>query len=901
MTPRSPRFARLLLELTLPPEEREFVVGDLEEIFAARVASGVSARAARREYWRAAFTTVVSLRRPGTRVAASGATGSNRAIGRARLLPVFRDAWRSVTLQLGPTGLVVATLAIGISVSTVMFAVANWLILRPIPGVQTPDRLVTVWASLPEGGLRPISESDRDHLERQSTSFERLAGHWTMPVHVVAPVSREPIRLQAQIVSAHYFDVLGPRVVALGRGFSEVVPGEPGQSPVAVISDRLWRRQFAGDTSAIGQAFLLNRQSVTLIGVATRGFHGIQRTDNADVWVPVTAHRIGLPVDSRDLLSDRRAALYYSLIGRLRPDASPATAETELSHFLGTLTAANPGDRWLPQLRFVADPAYSASPLPTVRARVTESVTILFSAAVLLLVLTSVNAGGLMLVRALSRQRDIAVRLALGATRGTIIAQCVIESLLLSLAGAATAMLVARLALSLLAGAVIYPDLPPLGTIGIDGWTFAFALGVATFAAAGAAVAPVLVVMRGEVSAADLSLKATHGRRHRFARQTLAAAQAALSLILLLGALLLLRSLIELRRIDPGFDVRPLVVFSVDPGLQGYDTAARGRFYRDLLSRVRDMPVLESASIASWRPFFFALSLPVVRPADRPNTEGIRAEANGIGTHYFRTLGIRVVDGHEFVDADLAAEGDGRVIVNESLARRLFGTPLAAGRHVLIEGRKNPSEVAGVVADVRSRTLREPPPLQMYWPFGRSLPPGSANVLVRTRAAPSEMVLHLRSAVHAVDPTMPIVETLGVSEAIDQHLAEPVLLGRLSGIFAILGALLCGLGIYGLLGRLVVERRPEFAIRLALGATPRNVLRIVISDSVRLAVVGVVIGMVGAYWLVPLIRSRLFGVSPLDGFSFAAAGAGIVALAVVAAVIPARRAARVDPILALKN
>jgi hypothetical protein len=272
-----------------------------------------------------------------------------------------------------------------------------------------------------------------------------------------------------------------------------------------------------------------------------------------------------------------------------------------------------------------------------------------------------------------------------------------------------------------------------------------------------------------------------------------------------------------------------------------------------------------------------------------------------VGADYFGTLGIPLADGQEFADSDFLTPSGGRIIVSESLARQLFGTALVAGRQVLIESWKTPAEIAGVVADVRSRILREPPPLQMYVPIRRTNPPGSANILVRTSAPPDVLMPRLRNAVHTLDATAPVVEMLTLSDAIDQHLAEPVLLGRLSGVFAFFATLLSGLGIYGLFGRMVVERRPEFAIRLALGATPGRVLRLVVSDALRLSVLAVALGMTAAWWLVPLLRERLFGVSPLDGLSFAAAGAAIVGVALVAALLPARRAARVNPIAALRE
>jgi predicted permease len=924
--PTSPRLARRLLEWLLPSAEREFVIGDLEETFAAHLAAGVPVRAARHAYWRAALTSIASLRARtsaastndlGEAAAADGTVGA-RSLGaldsgcRAdrrpervrRALAVFRNAWRGLMLQPGYTALVAATLALGIGVSTVMFAVADWLVLRPIAGVQDPDRLVTVWASRPPY-LSPIAEAERADLESQTSSFQGLAGYWTTPIHVLAPAASEARRLQAQLVSGAYFDLLGPRVIARGRGFTEDEGRDAGQAAVAIISHRMWRRDFDADPSVLGHSFIVNRQPVTVVGVATNGFHGVQRTDDVDVWLPVAAHRIALPLRQGNLVSERRAALYYALVGRLQPGSAAQAAEEELTIVRQRLIDADPASRRFQQIHLVLDTAYSAPPLPPVRARLTGSVAILFAAAVLVLLLTCASAGGLMLARSLSRRRDVAVRLALGATRGMILRQCFVESLLLSAAGAAAALAASTWVLTLLRGTVIYPDalLPPVGEVKIDGRVLAFAVGLAALAGVAASVLPAAITSRSDVRTLDMSPRAIVGRRHRLARRTLAVVQTALSLVLLVGAILLLRSLAELRGLDPGFDLRPLIAFSVDPGLQGYGVPERDAFYRELMARVQAIPGVQMSTITWWRPFYAATSLPTVRAVERPNREGIRADSNGVGADYFATLGVPLVDGREFVESDfLTPSADSRmVIVNEALAVRLFGTRLAAGRQVLIEGRKAPAEVAGVIADVRSRLLKESSPPQIYTPFWRASPPGSASILVRTTAPPDVLMPRLRDAVRALDPTAPVVEMLTLSDAIDQHLAEPVLLGRLSGVFACFATLLSGLGIYGLFGRMVVERRPEFAIRVALGATPGGVLRLVVSDALRLSLIAVALGMAAAYWLVPLLRERLFGVSPLDVLSFTAAGAGIVAVALAAALLPARRAARVDPIAALRE
>ncbi len=888
-SPSSPRLARWLLARLLPAAEREFLIGDLEETFAAALAAGMPPRIARRAYWRAAVNSAVALR---TTAPVRWSPGTPRPERLRRTLGAFKDAARALMHQPGYAVLVAATLAIGIGVTTVMFAVAHWLVLRPIAGVHDPDRLVTVWASIPVG-LRPISEGDRAALEAQSPSFEGLAGYVSTPIHVLAGTSREATRLQAQIVSDGYFDLVGARVVMRGRGFSK------DEAAVAVISHRTWRRDFGADPSVVGRAFIVNSQPVTVVGVATQGFHGVQRTDDADVWMPIAGHRVVMPIRQGNLVSDRRAALYYALVGRLRSGASPEGAERELAMVLERLNAANPTDPWIRQARFVVDAAYSTSPLPIVRARVTGSVTILFTAAVLLLALTCANAGGLILTRTLSRRREIAVRLALGATRGMVLRQDLVESLVLTSMGAALALVAAGWALFRLRGTVIYPSLPALGDVGIDARVFGFAVGVAALAGVAASLLPAISTSRSNVNALNMSSRATTSRSHRVVRRTLTIAQAALSVVLLLATVLLFRSLAELHRIDPGFDTRSLVAFAVEPGLQGYSGPEREAYYRSLMLRVRETPGVRAAAIAWWRPFFPSLSRPVLRTVERPNDEGIRTEATGVDQDYFSTLGISLLDGRGFAETD-SQEG-GRIIVNESLARRLFGTTAVAGRPVLIEGRKAPAEIVGVAADVRSRLLHEPAPPQMYSPFRRTDPSSGAHVLVRTSDSPERLMPQLRDAVHALDATAPVVEMLTLSEAIDVHLAEPLLLGRLSGVFAFFAALLTGLGIYGLFGRMVVERRPEFAIRSALGATPGGVLRLIVSDALRLALVAVTLGMGAAYWLVPLLRERLFGVSPFDGPSFAAAGAGIVVVALVASIAPARRAARVDPLTALRE
>jgi predicted permease len=356
----------------------------------------------------------------------------------------------------------------------------------------------------------------------------------------------------------------------------------------------------------------------------------------------------------------------------------------------------------------------------------------------------------------------------------------------------------------------------------------------------------------------------------------------------------------ERRSIDPGFDLARVLTFTIEPGLQGLNGERKGAFYTALTARLRELPAVSGASLAWIRPYAMILDDADVRAGDAPDGAAVNAERNWVGSGYFATMGIGLIDGREFTGSELHRSENvppHTVIINEPLARRLFGISHAAGRSIVL-ARGVRAEVVGVVKGTRSRRLNEPPPLQMYSPFGRR---DWASIVVRVDAPVAAVLPQIREAVRGLDKSLPIYDVMTLGDTVERHLSEDALVTRLTGTFAILATLLASIGLYGVLSQAVAERRPEFGIRAALGAAPGHVLTMVLSDALRVTLVGSALGAILAFWLVRFIEGRLFGIRPFDPWSYGAAVTGVLAVALLAAFLPARRAAGVDPVIALRE
>jgi putative ABC transport system permease protein len=902
--PELPRLVVWLLTRAVPDEWRDSIAGDLEEERRRRLASGRYAGTAWIVGTTIRLVTRLRMERR-TSVAPTQAGREGHTTGNGRTFDLDgvwadgRYAVRGLVASPGYTAMAILALALGIGANGAVFNLTNWLLLRSVPGLQHQERLVTV--NFGEAGATgPVSVPAVNRLATGIPALAAVAGYQSVPLHVAPSVGGPPRRIDAEIVSGNYFDVLGGPL-ARGRGFSPDEGRLASLPPVVVVSDRFWRDDLGRSADVIGRAVVINGEPWTIVGVATRGFHGPSRSGSADLWVPVTQHQRVLPGYPNNVLTSLKARVFFGVVGRLAPGGTVALVTTQAETVRRSLLADLPGDFQLKRFHFTAVAGVEAR--PWVRDRLSRSMTLLTGVVSLLLVLTCANVGNLLLARATGRRAEIATRMALGASRLRIARLLLVESLLLSMAAGGVALVLAALVGRLLAGTIVLQGLPPLDRVELDWHVFAFALAAATLVALAAGVVPAISGSRFDVQTAlrEAGRSQTAGRGR--IRRVLTVAQVAVSLTLLVGALLLVRSMAMRRAIDPGFDPSHVLAFSVEPRLQGYDKARQVAFYRDLLARVRDQAGVRSAGLAWLQPYSQGAADQEVRAADQPETTKVDADYNVVSPGFFDALNLSLIQGRDFTDAEAfrpANQSAGSVIISESLARTLFGQTSAVGRQIVLASDDDGTRtVVGIVRDTRQRRLVAPPPHMIFEPMSEAYA-GWATVLVNVGAPPETIVPALRRAVMSIDPTLPIYDVTTLRAAIEKQLADDILVTRLTTTFALLATLLAAVGLYSVLARGVAERRREFSIRVALGAGPAMVARLVTGEALRVTAIGLGCGLVATYWLARLLDSRLFGVQRFDPW---ACGGGVVltlAISLIAALAPAHRAARVDPAAELK-
>lgn len=892
MDPRPlPPVTRRLLARLASSGWRESIEGDLIEERDRRLASGRRAGTL--------WTIIAALR-----IAASLVVERRRALvgrGRSRasvaggLITDLRHAARALLAHRSYTATVVLTLALGIGANASVFNLANWLLLRPLPGVVHESELVTLSLGSNEGWTGLVSVPAIDRLAANAPALRELAGYQNVAIHVAPANGAAPRRLDGEIVSGNYFDVLG-RPLEIGRGFSADEGRDPGRPPVVVVSDRFWRRELGGAHDALAHPLTINGTAWTVIGVAVPAFHGPTRAGDTDVWVPIAQHRHILPAYSDTLLTNPKSRIFSGMVGRLAPGASIEALSAQLDAVRLTLSAEMPTEFQLSRWRFITQRGLELR--PSVVERLTRSMTLLMGAVGLLLALTAANVGNLMLVRATARRSEIAMRLALGASRAVVVRLLLVESALVSLVAGTCALGLAALIGRALEGIVVLPGLPPMDQPLLDWRVFGFACATSGLVACVAGVFPAFSGARVDLQAALRETSRSHTSRGR-ARQVFAVAQIVISVVLAVGALLLVRSMAVRHAINPGFDASRVLTFSAEPQLQGlerYDDLARSSFFPTLLERVRRVPGVRAAGVAWRAPFAPIAADGTVWAPDHAETTRTDAEFNHLSTGVFDALGLRIIAGRDFTQSEVfsGTDNDSVAIISESLAKRLFGDAPAVGQ--LVE-RKYPEgvrvRVVGVVSDLRHSRILEPVQPMLFTPIQRSgMQWGS--VLIGLEGAARDVIPAIRQTVAAIDPTLPLYNVETLDQSIARQLANSTLLTRLTSTFAVLAVIVAALGLYGVLARGVAERQREFGIRAALGAGPASVARLVGGEAARVVLVGVAIGLSASWWLAKFLESELFGITRFDLVSFAGAGALIGIVAAIAALPPVRRAAGLD-------
>jgi len=814
------------------------------------------------------------------------------------MLNDFRYALRTLRRRPTFTAAVVLTLALGIGTSSAVFSLLDAALIRPLPFAE-PSRLAMLW-----GVAGPEREGDKRDI--RGASYAEVVD-WRTLSHSFSDVSAydeislnlgaggDPRRVDAEMVSASYFRILGV-VAERGRTFSADEDRVPDASPVAVISRALWTTQFASDPGIVGRSITLNDRPFTIVGVMKDGFHGL--SFDTDVWVPMMM--ISLTASKSALES--RGGRWLGAVGSLRPDVTLESAQRDVNAVARQLEARYPDTN---RERGVQLYSLQDSALGSTR----QLLVALFVAVLLFLLIACANVVNLQLVRATSRRREIALRIAVGADRARLIRQLLVEGLTLATVGAVAGIALAVWGLGALLPLLPDGALPKYVDPNIDWRVVAFAATLTAVCGIIFGLAPALAVRHLTVSESlnEGARSATAGiasLRKLGAQQLLVVSEIALALVLLVAGGLMVRSLRQQLAVEPGFRADGVVTANLTLPRGRYAGQARVRFVNELLARVRALPQVESAAIGSDMPLggnTNAGSLFV----DGVTPDPVRSYRHRVTPDYFATLGIPVVSGRSFTAADRDSAQD-VAIISAAAARRFWPGRDPVGRQFRFgDATGSRVTVVGVVGTARFRDLTtdltvstsEP---DIFYSFAQ-LPDADLSLLVRTSGDQSTVMAAIQREVSAIDPGLPLYRVTRMADLVARQTATARFGSAVLGSFSLVAMLLASIGIYGVLAFVIGLSRREIAIRLALGATRGRVVRLIVRQGMTLVAIGVVVGLVGAYYATGAISTQLFGVTATDPLTFVVVPLVLVTIALAASYLPSRTAARIDPQQALKS
>ena len=798
----------------------------------------------------------------------------------------LRFAARMLAKHPGFTFAAVVTLALGIGANSAIFTVTSALLLRPFP-YHDPQQLVSVTAK-DQGKDRSGTLLRYELLRDANRSFQYVAV-WTNDTLNLTGAG-EPLQVPVARVSPSFFSMLGVQP-QLGRIFAED-EGRPEGKPVVILSDSMWRSRFQSNPNIVGQAITLDETPFTIVGVLPANIQ-FPFVGPADIWTPryfefslMTPQRLRMGVG------------YLEMAARLRPQTNLAQANAELALLNQRYRQQNPT---APD----TDPAVvmSAEPLrDLVVGDVRGKILILSAAVAVVLLIACANVASLLLSRALARKKEIAVRTALGASRGTLIQQLLTESMFLALlAGVLGVGLSWAATRALLAWGA--SQIPPGIPVTIDLRVLLFILGISIFAGVLFGTVPALQLARANPNTTlrdeGRGVSAGHSRVHL--KNVLVIGQVALSLLLFIGAGLLLHSFVRLLQVDPGFDSGNVLTMNLSlPTVKYAKPEQQIAFFDEVLRRISALPGVRATATSAALPLGWIRITPVLPEGqpDAPLPKRPFLDIEAISPQWFQTMRVPLRSGSHFTAAD-TSDKPKVIIVNETFARRFWPNQNPLGKHVVVGRGPAPSEVIGVAADISNKGLDQDTQPQLYLPFAQ-LPWGNMNLLVRTSVAPQSIISAVRAQIAAVDPDQPITKIQTVDEIMDNSRSQPRFTLLLLGAFSATALALAVIGIYGVLSYSVAQRQQEFGIRLALGAGQADLLRLVVRQGAVLAIIGIVIGLLAALLLTRLMSTMLYKVGALDLTTFVLAPSVFLLIALLASYLPARRATKVDPVEALR-
>ncbi len=803
---------------------------------------------------------------------------------------LFQDLRLGVRLlarRPGFTAVAVATLALGIGANAALFSIVEAVLLRPLP-FHEPERLVLVWERniTRNRDRNVVNPANFVHWRERNRVFSGLAGFG--PRDVSLTTADDPVRLKGAAVTVDFFEVLGMKAL-LGRAIEES-DGRPDAPPVAVVSTGLWKSRFGGETSVLGREVMLEGRSRTIVGVMPEE---LAVPPGADVW-------IAMPVTEEWRTASGRWML---AIARLRPGVTVEQAHAEMAGIGAQLEKEFP-DR---------DAGWGVNVFPLhadfVRS-VRPALLVLMGAVALVLLIGCVNVAHLLLARALAREREIAVRISLGASRWRLVRQLTTEGLVLALVGGSAGLLLASWSLEALKSA-LPAELQQVARISLNPSVLVFALGASVLSALVFGLAPALQLARPAVwKALKDGGAAGMGRERRRLARGLVVAEVALAAVLLVGAGLLVRSFERLLRVDPGFVPQGVLTFEIAlPPPQSNQPSAflqalearQARFFAETTETLRRLPGVDAVGAISWVPMvpgsatrFRLPDRPVPAPGEEPSAD-VRFVTPGL----FEAMGIPLRRGRAITEADVA-DRPTVVVINESMAQQFWPGEDPLGKRVHMRwSTELDAQVVGVVGDVRLTSLETPSRRTIYWAQAQ-VPNRFMTFMVRSRQSPEALLPALRAEIARLDATLPLGNVQTLEHVLEKAVARPRFTFVLTTAFALTAAALAGLGLFGVLAQVVAQRQGEVGLRLALGALPKDVVRLIAGEGVSMAAMGILIGLVGGFALSRALGSLLYETSPADPVAYGAVALLLGTVAILAAILPARRAARVDPVAALK-
>ncbi|HEU4768249.1 MAG TPA: ABC transporter permease [Pyrinomonadaceae bacterium] len=811
----------------------------------------------------------------------------------------IRYGARMLTKNLGVTAVAVLTLALGIGANAAIFSGVNAFVLRPLP-VPEADRLVRPVELTDDRGFSDeLSYPDFSDYRNQATSFEAMSAEDMLPVALDGETQSDVI--WGQLVSGSYFDVVRVKPI-MGRTFLPEEDKTVNTSPVVVISHSLWQRRFNSDPNIVGKTVRLSNRGYEVIGVTPSWFAGSKFALLMDFWVPMA---MGEDLRrSPGLLSDRDSH-WMNVIARLKPGVTMEQASQELTTIAARLNQLYPNER---------DAKTQAKVETEIDARFGEVTTVMKSAAAvamaivgLILLIACANVANLMLARAAARRKEIGIRLALGASRFRLIRQLLTESLLLSLLGGGLGLLLAFWVTDLMQGFVPvlqYNIVDDFFALDSRALVFTLIISLSTGLIFGLAPAwhssnpDVVPILKGDLAGRQ------HGKGRRLTlRPTLVVVQVALSLAVLVCGGLFIKSFRKAQTMDPGFGTKEALIVSIDPELVGYDAERSRNFYRQIIERAQSLPGVEAAASARLLPLGDSSNSngPILKEGETlvRGSQGRNIMTNVISAGYFRAMQIPFVDGRDFDDRD-QSKTQRVVIVNQKMAETLWPGESAVGKRIFIgTDSRDPVEVIGVVKTGMYRNLAEDPKPYFYYPMTQRRP-GNMMLVMRTNVDPRGLAGAIRKEVQALDRSVPASSMKTMTEHLTYALWAPNMAASFSLAFGVVAILLSAIGLYSVMAYVVSQRTREVGIRMALGANRADVLKMITLQGMRLAVIGVVIGLLLSLGLARALSSLLIGVSGYDTTTFLIVSSLLMLVALIACYLPARRATKIDPLVALR-